>query len=164
MTSNIPTTVGAKTCLVLSREIYSSESIIGHIFFDPLIKRGLVEKPGKPKAYTSLELAWRGNKRSVSCIPPGIYPLKYKTYGRFYNRYKERFEHQFVPLVCNVPGRSEILFHIGNYPKDTLGCVLVGEYAGIDNPDFIKNSTTAYKKFYKEISKKKPQYLVVEQA
>lgn len=30
------------------------------------------------------------------------------------------------PLLENVPGRSAILIHEGNYPKDTLGCILTG--------------------------------------
>lgn len=161
----IPTPVGTKYYLTLTREIFSDKSIIGHIYFCPISFKGLSEKEQNPKAYTSLELAWNDNKRSESCIPPGIYPLKYKTYGRFYEKYHSnaKLKHEFVPLVSKVPGRSEILFHIGNYPRNTLGCVLVGEFAGVEKEDYIKNSFNSYNKFYKEMDKKRPQYLVVEQ-
>jgi Family of unknown function (DUF5675) len=32
-----------------------------------------------------------------------------------------------VPHVLDVPGRDYILIHPGNFPKDTEGCILVGE-------------------------------------
>jgi hypothetical protein len=33
-----------------------------------------------------------------------------------------------VPWVENVPGFEAIQIHVGNEPKDTDGCILVGEY------------------------------------
>lgn len=38
-----------------------------------------------------------------------------------------------TPELLAVPGRSDIRVHVGNYPKDTLGCTLVGETAGKDS-------------------------------
>ena len=37
-----------------------------------------------------------------------------------------------TPEVLNVPGRTAIRWHIGNYPKDVLGCVAVGEMKALD--------------------------------
>lgn len=31
-----------------------------------------------------------------------------------------------VPEILDVPGRTDVLFHIGNYPKDTKACFLPG--------------------------------------
>lgn len=40
--------------------------------------------------------------------------------------------HPNVFQVDNVPGRSAILIHIGNYPGDTAGCLLPGTSYGTD--------------------------------
>lgn len=64
----------------------------------------------------TLELPWRDNERRVSCIPAGTYPVKKHNSPKF----------GASMWVQNVPGRSEILIHKGNFFKDTLGCILPG--------------------------------------
>lgn len=51
------------------------------------------------------------------CIPSGEYPVRID--------FSPRFQRP-MPRVENVPGRSGILIHYGNYVEDTEGCVLVG--------------------------------------
>jgi len=48
--------------------------------------------------------------------------------------------------ILNVPGHSGILFHVGNYNRDSKGCVLLGTAKG-DN--MITGSKTAFDKFMK---------------
>lgn len=50
-------------------------------------------------------------------IPAGIYPTA------FYNSPKNK---RVVPLLLNVPGRSEIEIHIANYFTELEGCIAVG--------------------------------------
>jgi Family of unknown function (DUF5675) len=45
------------------------------------------------------------------------------------------------PEVINVPGRTAIRWHVGNFPKDVLGCCVVGIALG---RDFAGNSRTAF--------------------
>jgi hypothetical protein len=45
------------------------------------------------------------------------------------------------PEVLNVPGRTEIRWHIGNYPKEVLGCCVVGTALGTNQ---VENSRTAF--------------------
>jgi Family of unknown function (DUF5675) len=45
------------------------------------------------------------------------------------------------PEVLNVPGRTEIRWHIGNYPKEVLGCCVVGTAVGTNE---VENSRTAF--------------------
>jgi hypothetical protein len=40
-------------------------------------------------------------------------------------------KHKNVYLVRDVPGRTTILIHAGNFEKDTEGCILLGLGAGI---------------------------------
>jgi len=80
----------------------------------------------------TLELPWKDNKRNISCIPEGTYRV-------------ERYWHEFFGncfWVKDVPGRTGILIHIGNYagsinPKtkrsDIQGCILPGmKFVDID--------------------------------
>lgn len=69
----------------------------------------------------TLELPWRDNKRSISCIPVGSYFVKRHTSPTFGKCY----------YITGVPDRSQILFHVGNYPKNTNGCVLLGSQINI---------------------------------
>jgi Family of unknown function (DUF5675) len=53
-----------------------------------------------------------------------------------------------MPEVLDVPNRSNIRIHWGNYPKDTEGCILVGlTYS----TDFIGQSILAFTKLYTQI-------------
>ncbi|GAO45396.1 DUF5675 family protein [Flavihumibacter petaseus] len=62
----------------------------------------------------TIELPWRDNKRMISCIPEGRYPLAL--------RYSER--HRWHLQVQNVPGRSLILLHkANNAAKELKGCI-----------------------------------------
>ena len=74
----------------------------------------------------TLELPDLDNAPRKSCIPTGDYPLRKKASGRFYKRYSKRYDHKYVCQICEVPGRSQVLLHIGNFCKDSHGCVLVG--------------------------------------
>jgi hypothetical protein len=68
----------------------------------------------------TLELPWKNNQRNISCIPvTGATP--YTVVKRFTEERGNHFH------VLNVPQRSSILIHSGNYYTHTLGCILVGK-------------------------------------
>ncbi len=87
----------------------------------------LLDADGRPLCGT-LENRWLSNKPRVSCIPPGIYPLRLRKEGGWHKRLGERFPdiHKGAIEIADVPGRSYILIHPGNTHKDTLGCILPG--------------------------------------
>jgi len=91
--------------------------------------------------FKTLELAYNENKRSISCIPPG----DYKVVKRHSAKYKNHFH------ILDVPNRSYILIHNGNYNHQTRGCVLVGDdlaYLNSDNDIDVTNSKKTLKKLY----------------
>jgi hypothetical protein len=45
------------------------------------------------------------------------------------------------PEVLDVPGRTAIRWHIGNFPKDVLGCCVVGAEVG---ENLVSNSRLAF--------------------
>jgi len=62
----------------------------------------------------NLELPYESNVRNISCIPSGIY------------RFDKRI-HQSRGRILRILGvkeRSDILVHVGNFLKDTEGCIL----------------------------------------
>lgn len=82
----------------------------------------------------ALELPWNGNQRQVSCIPAGSYTVSKLTSPKF---------GPGTFSVNNVPGRSHILIHQGNYTREIEGCILLGEkFADIDN-DRITDVTSS---------------------
>jgi hypothetical protein len=88
----------------------------------------LLDADGKHLCHT-LENRWMDNKPRVSCIPPGIYPLRLRKEGGWHKRLGERFPdiHKGSIEIADVPGRSFILIHPGNTHADTLGCILPGK-------------------------------------
>lgn len=72
---------------------------------------------GEHFCYT-LERPWNGNAVGTSCIPLGTYRVKLLP--------SERWGRP-VPHVLNVPGRTAIELHAGNFYWNTEGCILLGE-------------------------------------
>lgn len=68
------------------------------------------------KTLSTLEPSWNNNKENISCIPDGIYHCSITQSPRYGKVYE----------VKDVPNRSHILFHSGNWAKDTQGCILLG--------------------------------------
>ena len=90
----------------------------------------------------TLELAWKDNQRSISCIPAGEYKVRLRLP-------RESATRDYIHLlVKDVPNRSYILVHIGNTTSDTKGCILVGQSR---QQDFVGNSTLAMELIIKEI-------------
>src|ERR1700676_4364533 len=72
-----------------------------------------------------------------SAIPKGTYkPVAYDSphFGRK------------VPLLVDVPGRSEIEIHYGNTAADTRGCILLG--GAMPGKDFIGDSRQIFDDFW----------------
>lgn len=70
----------------------------------------------------TLELPWRGNQPNVSCIPCGVYTARRVNSPKYGDTF----------CIADVHGRGHILFHWGNFVRDTLGCVLLGELPSCD--------------------------------
>lgn len=87
-------------------------------------------------SFSSLELPWKDNKRRISSIPKG----KYKAFKHESPKFGSSL------WIKDVPGRSEILIHKGNFYNDTLGCILIGTdllYIDNDNSIDVINSGVA---------------------
>jgi len=101
-------------------------------------KQVLGEMVVNGRTIKTLELAWKGNQQKVSCIPTGTYSVVKRNSAK----YGDHFH------VLDVPNRSFILIHHGNYHTDILGCILVGfSHADINKDGYldVTNSRAAMK-------------------
>lgn len=92
----------------------------------------------------------KGKKiKGSTAIPTGVYKI---TLNVVSPKYSKRSQYDFckgrVPRLLNVPGYEGILIHIGNYPKDTEGCILVGENKQVGA---VLNSTNTFKRLYSKL-------------
>jgi len=116
--------------LLILRDTFSDESTIGELFLNG------------ERFCDTLELPYRDNQRSISCIPVGEYKVRLR-----YPRESATRDYLHL-LVEDVKDRSYILFHRGNTAKDSRGCILVGMTS---KQDFVGNSTLAMDLLIKEI-------------
>lgn len=84
---------------------------------------------GNVLVYT-IELPWRDNKNSISCIPEGVYKVENRvspSQGKCYR-------------LIGVPNRSQILIHSANYTRELRGCIAPGlDQKDLDNDGIIDN-------------------------
>lgn len=113
------------------------EGILRREFRDHAVTIGelVMYKDGEPIfRCVTLEPTWANNEKNISCIPAGEYKVMPYSSERFPNVYE----------LQDVPGRSKILIHKGNFSTNTEGCILVGENIIDINKDGIidvSNST-----------------------
>tara|TARA_R110000824_G_scaffold78653_2_gene198405 strand:- start:268 stop:759 length:492 start_codon:yes stop_codon:yes gene_type:complete len=116
--------------LLLIRDTFTKKSVIGELFLNG------------ERFCDTLELPYKDNQRSVSCIPAGQYKVRLRLP-------RESATRDYIHLlVQDVPNRDYILFHRGNSAKDTRGCILVGQGS---QQDVVHNSTLAMDLLVKEI-------------
>ena len=97
-----------------------------------LLRRGISADDGtfgildlSGRHFRTAELPWRENKSNISCIPEGSYRVKAYKSPKFGDCFK----------LMDVPGRTDVLIHVGNYAgdiykgykSDVQGCILIGE-------------------------------------
>lgn len=72
------------------------------------------------------------------CIPCGRYAVDLIWSQKF---------RRTMPWLRYVPNRSGIEIHVGNYPRDTQGCILVGKYEKPDS-EYLVSSRTEFARLY----------------
>lgn len=82
---------------------------------------------------------------SKPIIPCGAYLLRPTYSPSFSSKYPyNKVLDSKVPEVVGVAGHSGVRIHVGNYPSDTKGCILLGS-SGTDSQ--VNDSAIAYKNF-----------------
>jgi hypothetical protein len=103
------------------RKVETTESITGEFWLDGLLECYYLE----PSRFTPY---YPGHP----CIPAGIYRVALTMSPHL---------GYVCPEILNVSGRTAIRWHIGNFPKDVLGCCVVGTVLGSNS---VADSRTAF--------------------
>jgi len=83
--------------------------------------------------FATIELPWLNNIPFISCVPSGTYKAK-KVFSSTFG---------WCIQILNVPNRTNILLHYGNFYTNTKGCILVGKsFANINNDSQIDISNS----------------------
>lgn len=100
-------------------------------------------------------------RKGITAIPTGRYRV---TLGVKSPKYSQRKAYDFckgyVPRLINVPGYEGVLIHIGNYPKDTEGCILVGKNTKVGA---VLESAATFRELYALLqTAKEPIYITIK--
>ena len=100
-------------------------------------------------------------RAGVTAIPVGTYRV---TLGVKSPKFSKCAQYKFcdgkLPRLVNVPAYNGVLIHIGNTPKDTEGCILVGRNTQVGK---VLESTATFRKLYAVLQDAKDYiYITVE--
>lgn len=109
--------------LTLTRDVFTADATTGRLALDGVFQCYTLEDPVRigPKV------------PGQTAIPEGTYKVWLTWSPRFF---------QFLPHVLDVPGFEGVRLHVGNWPNDTEGCILVGNSRA---ENFVGNSLAAFR-------------------
>ncbi|HFQ5008869.1 TPA: DUF5675 family protein [Vibrio vulnificus] len=128
----------SKVVLNLRRIKQHGETTLGKLTIEGVDKSWFVLEPGGPDSIVE------GSDKRISA---GTYQMKPFDGGTYKNVYE----------LKNVPGRTYILMHSGNYHENTEGCLMPGKSWGVmsDSHYYVNNSKVALSEIFSEIRKYK---------
>lgn len=129
--------------LLLTRVFFLPDRTIGRLFIDGVYFCDTLEDKNRDINHNGKFDNKESKVYGETCIPFGEYKVEVT--------YSPKFKRE-LPILLEVPNFEGIRIHRGNYIKDTLGCILVGDL-GINNN--IKNSTITEKKLVDLLRKEK---------
>lgn len=133
--------------LTLERKWRKDGYSIGRLYVDGKYFCNTLEDRDRD-LYQGMSEDWIREKKvyGETAIPYGRYRITMKVKSPKYSQKKQYDKCKgYVPRLLNVPGFDGILIHIGNYTKDSYGCILVGENK---IKGAVVNSTTWFWKLY----------------
>jgi hypothetical protein len=104
---------------------------------------GLLYMPDEKPLYT-LELPWRDNMANISCIPEGLYTVKYHispSLGEVY-------------WIKEVEGRNYIYLHAANQTSEIKGCIAPGYGVSHYTRDRVTHSRDAMAAIFRKFEKR----------
>jgi hypothetical protein len=140
--------------LLLNRIARRDTYTIGRLFVDGVRFCDTLEDTDRGLDQSmSLPVLRAKKRRGITAIPTGRYKV---TLGVKSPKFSQKKAYDFckgyLPRLINVPAYDGVLIHIGNYPKDTEGCILVGKNSKVGA---VLESTTTFKILYEKLKSAK---------
>lgn len=128
--------------LTLERKILAEDHTIGKLSIDGVYFCDTLEDKCR-------DLSTESKIKGETAIPYGTYRVTLDIQSpRFKNSNAYKFCDGYLPRLLDVPHFDGILIHIGNYPKDTDGCILVGKNT---LPGMVASSAATFKTLYNKL-------------
>ena len=109
----------------------------------------------------SLPVLRAKKRRGITAIPTGRYKVTLDVKSpKFSQKKAYDFCKGYLPRLINVPAYDGVLIHIGNYPKDTEGCILVGKNTKVGA---VLESTITFKALYERLKATKEEIYITIQ-
>lgn len=115
--------------LLLTRVFFLPDRTIGRLFIDDIYFCDTLEDKNRDINHNGKFDNEESKVYGETCIPFGEYKVEVT--------YSPKFKRE-LPILLDVPNFEGIRIHRGNYIKDTLGCILVGD---INKDNNLINST-----------------------
>ena len=143
--------------LLLRRISTGDESTIGNLFAMNCVGGATYQNDVDVPAFRCFTMEDQPNEPKVpgeTRIPAGLYKIELRTEGGMHARYMKRFSwHLGMLWLQDVPEFEWVYIHVGNYERDTDGCILVGDgvQSNVIEDGMVMSSVAAYKRLYTEI-------------
>ena len=114
--------------LLLERKYKKQDYTIGNLYVDGVFFCNTLEDTDRGLTQ-SMELSELKARKihGKTAIPSGTYRVVLNEQSpRFKEKSSYAFCNGYLPRLKDVPAYEGVLIHIGNYPRDTEGCILVG--------------------------------------
>lgn len=140
--------------LLLNRIARKETYTIGRLYVDGVRFCDTLEDTDRGLKQTMDLAVLRAKKRrGITAIPAGRYKVTLNVKSpKFSQKKAYDFCKGYLPRLINVPAYDGVLIHIGNYPKDTEGCILVGKNTKVGA---VLESTTTFKLLYEKLKSAK---------
>ena len=140
--------------LELKRVGFSDTYTIGKLYLDGVYFCDTIEDKDRGLLQTMSKSEIEKIKiKGVTAIPKGTYNINMDRISPRFSKVKQYdFIQGKLPYLESVPGFEGILIHIGNFSKDTDGCILVGKN---NIKGQVSNSTETFKQLYLKLKEAK---------
>ncbi len=137
--------------LKLQRRFRAATYTIGTLFVDGVRFCDTLEDTDRDlKQSMPLSQIKATKQAGITAIPAGTYNVRMDVVSP---KYSTRPMYASIgarlPRLENVPGYEGVLIHVGNYPKDTEGCLLVGKNTA---KGAVMESTATFNALYAKMS------------